>query len=121
MTPKNESKPKWKAKYPFFLCGDDHFTKECPRREEMNKFLKNNPTSTVLTEPFQYQQQLVDHTYLHEPSSSMDEIRMMSIETVGMTTRTKKMINLLRRKIKVHVLRRLLLLVIFLHLLLMTL
>ena len=55
-TPENDASPKWKAKYPFLLCGDDHFTKECPRREEINNFLKNNPTPGVLTEPFLSQQ-----------------------------------------------------------------
>ena len=86
MTPKNESKLKLKAKYPFLLCGDDHFTKECPRCEEINKFLKNNPTSIVIIEPFPYQQQLIDHTSLYGASSSMEEIRMISTKNVGLTT-----------------------------------
>ena len=52
MTPENESKPKRKAKYSCLLCGYYHLTKECPWREEINKFLKNNPTPIVLTNPF---------------------------------------------------------------------
>ena len=55
-TPENDNKGKIKAKYPFLLCGGNHFTKECPRRDEINKFLKSNPASTVLTNPFPSQQ-----------------------------------------------------------------
>ena len=86
MNPQNESKLKQKSKYPCLLCGDDHFTKEYPMNEEINKFLKNNPTPAVLIDPFPCQQQLIDHTSLHGASSSMEEIRMMSTEICGMTT-----------------------------------
>ena len=72
------------------MCGYDHFTKDCPRCEEVNRFLKNNPTLTVLTDPFPSQQQFIDHMYLHGDSSSMEEKRMMTAETVGLTTRTQK-------------------------------
>ena len=37
-----------KVKYPCLICGGHHFTKECPDREEVNKFLKNSPTRSVL-------------------------------------------------------------------------
>ena len=50
MATKNDNKGKIKAKYPFLLCGSDHFTKECPHHEEINKFLKSNPTPVVLVE-----------------------------------------------------------------------
>ena len=86
MNRENESKLKHKSKYPCLLCGDDHLTKEYPRNEEINKFLKNNLTPTVLTDSFPYQQQLIDHTSLHGASSSMEEIRMMSTKICGMTT-----------------------------------
>ena len=68
------------------LCGDDHFTKEFPRCEEINKVFKNNPTMVVLIDPFLSQQQLIDHTYLHGPSSSTEKIRMMFAEIVVLTT-----------------------------------
>ena len=55
-TLENENKGNRKAKYPFLLYGGDHFTKECPRHEEINKFLKSNPTPTVLTDPFSSKQ-----------------------------------------------------------------
>ena len=61
MALKNDNKGKRKAKYPYLLCGGDHFTKECPRRDEINKFLKSNPTPVVLIYPFPSQQQLIDH------------------------------------------------------------
>ena len=53
-------------------------------------FLKNNPTPTILTDPFPSQQQLIDHASLHGASSSMEEIKMISAEIVGLTTRTKE-------------------------------
>ena len=56
LTSDSESKTKQKYKYPYLLCGDDHFTKECPRHEQINKFLKNYPVLTVLTDPFPSQQ-----------------------------------------------------------------
>ena len=61
--------------------------KECPHHEEINNFLKSNPTLVVLTDPFLSQQQLIDHTSFHGPSSSTEDIRMMSAETVALTTR----------------------------------
>ena len=88
VTLENESTPKQKYKYPFLLCGGDHFTKECPRHEEINKFLKSNPTLVDLTDPFPSQQQLIDHTF-HGSSSSTEEIRMMSSKTVALTTRNQ--------------------------------
>ena len=57
----NDNKEKRKTKYPCLLCGGDHFIKECPRRDEINKFLKSNPALAILTNPFPSQQQLVDH------------------------------------------------------------
>ena len=63
--------------------------KEFPHREEINKFLKNNPTPVVLTDPFMSQWKLIDHTSLHGPYSSMEEIRVMSAKNVGLATRTQ--------------------------------
>ena len=71
------------------MCGDDHFTKEFPRHEEIDKFLKNNPTPAALTDPFHSQQKLVDHTSLHGTSSSTEEIRMMFAEIIALTTRNQ--------------------------------
>ena len=77
-TIENDNKGKRKAKYPFLLCGGDHFTKECPHREEISKFLKSNPTPALLTNPFSYQQQLIDHMSNQGTSNCTEEIRMMS-------------------------------------------
>ena len=73
--------------YPFLIGGGDHFTKKCPHHEEVNKFLKISPTLTVLKDPFPTQQQLIDHQSLHGPSSSfIDEVKMMSSETINLNT-----------------------------------
>ena len=83
----NDSKGKRKVKYPCLIYGGDHFTKECPRREEVGKILKSSPTPTVLKYPFSSQQQLIDHKSLNEASSSIDEVCMMSSEMVNLNTR----------------------------------
>ena len=76
-----DSKNNRNVKFPFLICGGDQFTKECPRREEVSKFLKNTPTLTFLIDPFPTQHQLIDHKSLHGPSlSSIDEVKMMSSE-----------------------------------------
>ena len=48
----SDSKGKQKVKYPFLIYGIDHFTKECPRHEEVSKFLKTSPTPAILKDPF---------------------------------------------------------------------
>ena len=83
----NDSKGKRKVKYPCSICRGDHFTKECPLREEVGKFLKASPTTGILKDPFPSQQQLIDHKSLNETYSSIDEVRMMSSETVNLNTR----------------------------------
>jgi hypothetical protein len=61
--PKNipvEDRDKRKPRYPCLICGDDHYTKDCPRRAEVTKFLQGTSkpsTSTVLSQPFSSQQQ----------------------------------------------------------------
>ena len=84
----NDNKGKRKAKYPCLLCGGDCFTKECPCLEEINKFIKSNPTPVVLTNPFLSQQQLIDHMSNQGTSSSTEEIRMMSSDTINLNTRS---------------------------------
>ena len=73
-------------KYPCLLCGGDHFSKECPRRDEISQFLKSNPTPAVLMDPFPSQQQLIDHMSNQGNSSSSEEIHMMSLDTINMQT-----------------------------------
>ena len=51
-----DSKGKRKVKYPCLICGGDHFTNECPRCEEVSKFLKTSPTPTMLKDPFPSQE-----------------------------------------------------------------
>ena len=50
---------KRKPRYPFLICGDDHYTKYCPRRAEVTKFFQgtgNPPTPAILSQPFPSQQ-----------------------------------------------------------------
>lgn len=47
-----ETSLKQKAKFPFFICGQEHHTKEFPCDAEVTKLLKGTNQSTVLTNPF---------------------------------------------------------------------
>ena len=71
-TNNDNNKGKRKEKYSCLLCRGDHFTKECPRREEISQFLKSNPAPAVLTDPFPSQQQLIDHMSNQGNSSSLE-------------------------------------------------
>jgi hypothetical protein len=71
-TPPVDDRDKRKPRYPCLMCSDDHYTKDCPRRAEVHKFLQSTPkpsTPTVLSQPFLSQQQasLVIHD---QPSAS---------------------------------------------------
>jgi hypothetical protein len=74
-----EDRDKHKPWYPCLICGDDHYTKDCPRRAEVSKFLQGMPkppTTTVLSQPFPSQQQasLVIHD---QPFTSMTSYVLM--------------------------------------------
>jgi hypothetical protein len=61
-----DEKDKRKPHYPCLICGDDHYTKDCPKRAEVTKFLQGtrNPSKTViLSQPFPSQQQ--DQLFIH--------------------------------------------------------
>ena len=85
-TNSDNDKGKRKEKYPCLLCGGDHFSKECPCRDEISQFLKSNPTPVVLTDPFPSQPQLIDHMSNQGKSSLSEKIRMMSLDTVHLQT-----------------------------------
>jgi hypothetical protein len=56
--PTNE-KDKRKPRYPCLICGDDHYTNDCPRHAEVTKFLQGTgkpSTPSVLSQSFPSQQ-----------------------------------------------------------------
>jgi hypothetical protein len=78
-TPPVEDQDKRKPCYPCLICGDDHYTKDCPRRAKVNKFLQGTPkpsTPAVLSQPFPSQQQasMVIHD---QPSTSTTSYVLM--------------------------------------------
>ena len=74
--------------------------KECPHHEEINQFLKTNPALAVLMDPFPSQQKLIDHMSNQGNSSSTKEIRMMSSDTINLTTRSQSYDKLQEKKIE---------------------
>jgi hypothetical protein len=95
-TPPVEYRDKHKPRYPFLICGDDHYMKDCPRHAEVTKFLQGAPkppASVVLSQPFasQQQAQLVIHD---QPSSSTTSYVLMCTgdskqNNVALMTRAK--------------------------------
>jgi hypothetical protein len=74
-----DDKDKRKPRYPCLICGDDHYTKDCPRRAEVTKFIQGTPkppTPTMLSQPLpsQQQAQLVIHD---QPSPSTTSYVLM--------------------------------------------
>jgi hypothetical protein len=41
-----------KPKFPCLIFGEDHFTRDCPHRDEVAKIFKGNSQPTMLTQPF---------------------------------------------------------------------
>jgi len=41
-----------KPNQPYFICNEDHFTRDCQHQAKVAKFLKTSTTSAVLTDPF---------------------------------------------------------------------
>jgi hypothetical protein len=95
-TPPVDDRDKRKPRYPCLICGDDHYTKDCPRRAEVTKFLQGAPkppTLAVLSQPFpsQQQAQLVIHD---QPSPSTTSYVLMCTgdskkNDIALTTRAK--------------------------------
>jgi hypothetical protein len=91
-----DDRDKRKPRYPCLICGDDHYTKDCPRRAEVTKFLQGTPkppAPAVLSQPFpsQQQAQLVIHD---QPSSSTTSYVLMCTgdskqKDIALTTRAK--------------------------------
>jgi hypothetical protein len=85
-----------KPRYPCLICGDDHYTKDCPRWAEVTKFLQGTPkppTPAMLSQPFpsQQQAQLVIHD---QPSPSTTSYVLMcngdsKKNDITLTTRAK--------------------------------
>ena len=82
------------------ICGEDHYTKGCPHREEVNKFLKGNSQPIVLTNPFppQHQQMVAQNPaplkggHAGHPSqvdASTCARVLMCTETIDLNTRAK--------------------------------
>jgi hypothetical protein len=68
--PATEKKPQRKPKFPCLICGDDHYTRDCPHRDEVEKLFKGNSQPVVLTQPFPQQQSMVAQTPSPGGSSS---------------------------------------------------
>jgi hypothetical protein len=81
-TPPVDDRDKHKPQYPCLICGDDHYTKDCPRQAKVTKLLQGTtkpPTLAVLSQPFpsQQQAQLVIHD---QPTPSNTSYVLMCTE-----------------------------------------
>jgi hypothetical protein len=93
-TPVARKQPQRKLKFPCLICSDDHYTRDCPHRDEVAKIFKGNSQPTVLTHPFPQQQSLVAQTPTpggssnqpHDEASKSTHIYMFN--WINLTTRT---------------------------------
>jgi hypothetical protein len=93
-TPAAGKQPQRQPKFPCLIYGDDHYTRDCPHREEAAKIFKGNSQPTVLTQPFPQQQSLVAQTPTpggssnqpHDETSTSAHIYMFN--GVNITTRS---------------------------------
>jgi hypothetical protein len=93
-TPAAGKQPQRKPKFPCLICGDDHYTRDCPHRDEVAKIFKGNSQPVVLTQPFPQQQSLVAQTptpggsssQSHDEASTSAHIYMFN--KINLTTRT---------------------------------
>jgi hypothetical protein len=51
-TPATEKKPQRKLKFPCIICGDVHYTRDYPLRNEVAKIFQGKSQPVVLTQPF---------------------------------------------------------------------
>jgi hypothetical protein len=56
-------------KFPCIICGDDHYTRDCPHHNEVAKIFQVNSQPAVLTHPFPQLQSMVAQTPSPEGSS----------------------------------------------------
>jgi hypothetical protein len=92
-TPAAGKQPQQKPKFPCLICGDDHYTRDCPHRDEVAKIFKGNSQPVVLTQPFPQQKSLVAQTptpggrsnQSHDETSTSAHIYMFN--GVNLTTR----------------------------------
>jgi hypothetical protein len=50
--PSTKKQPQRKLKFPFIICGDDHYTRDCPLCNEVAKIFQGKSQPTVLTQSF---------------------------------------------------------------------
>lgn len=82
----------------FMICVEDHYTKDCPHKEEITWFLKSNSQLVVLKDHFppQQQQMITQNPFPsqgrqtgHANSSLITHVLMMFNDIVTLMTRAK--------------------------------
>jgi hypothetical protein len=94
-TPATEKHPQQKLKFLCIICGDDHYTRNCPHRNEVAKIFQRNSQPAVLTQPFPQQQSMVAQTpspggsssHPHDEASTSAHIYMFN--GINLTTLSK--------------------------------
>jgi hypothetical protein len=93
-TPAARKQPQRKLKFPCLICGDDHYTRDCPHRNEVAKLFKGNSQPAVLTQPFSQQQSLVAQTPTpggssnQPPDEALTSAYIYMFNGVNLTTRS---------------------------------
>jgi hypothetical protein len=86
-SPSTKKQPQQKTKFPCLICGEDHYTRNCPHHDKVAKSFKGNSQLIMLTQPFPQQQSMVAQTPSlggssshpsHDESSTSAHIYMFS-------------------------------------------
>jgi hypothetical protein len=85
-TPATKKKTQRKLKFPCIICGENHYIRDCPLRNEVAKIFQEKSQPAVLTQPFPQQQSMVAQTpspggsssHPHDEASSSAHIYMFN-------------------------------------------
>jgi hypothetical protein len=91
--PAIEKQPQWKLKFLCIICGDDHYTLDCPLCNEVAKIFQEKSQPAMLTQPFPQNKSMVGQTPSpggsssdHDEASSSAHIYMFN--GINLTTRS---------------------------------
>jgi hypothetical protein len=95
-SPAIEKQPQRKLKSPCLIFGDDHFTQDYPRCDEIAKIFKGNSQPTLLTQPFPQQQSMVSQA-LAPPTRGVNFLSSTTIINPGFNSNYYSYISIIIR------------------------
>jgi hypothetical protein len=94
-TPATEKQTQRKLKFPCIICGDDHYTRDYPLRNQVAKIFQGNSQPPMLTQLFPQQQSMVAQTpspggsSSHPNDEALSSAHIYMFNGINLTTRSK--------------------------------